>query len=171
MVPDSVTSGPATRTRSRSGNGPRLSLHGHDMSSFLTGKSWDCALGLQIAQYRSYLYTLGPKVGIIYILGALGVETELRTIQEYQAISYHVVAVILDVKPCPVKPGTFVGVLKPWPLVNGYCCTVEAESWNMTFLQSQSTRRMKTSMNHPACMFQLCGVCCNLPDAEYAALP
>ena len=30
------------------------------------------ALGLQIAQNRSYLCTLGPKVGIIYILGALG---------------------------------------------------------------------------------------------------
>ena len=30
------------------------------------------ALGLQIAQSRSYLYTLGPKVGIIYLLGALG---------------------------------------------------------------------------------------------------
>ena len=27
----------------------------------------------QIAQSRSYLYTLGPKVGIIYMLGALGV--------------------------------------------------------------------------------------------------
>ena len=30
------------------------------------------SLGLQIAQSRSYLHTLGPKVGIIYILGALG---------------------------------------------------------------------------------------------------
>ena len=30
------------------------------------------SLGLQIAQSRSYLYTLGPKVGNIYILGALG---------------------------------------------------------------------------------------------------
>ena len=30
-------------------------------------------LGLQIVQSRSYLYTLGPKVGIIYILGALGI--------------------------------------------------------------------------------------------------
>ena len=29
-------------------------------------------LGLQIAQSRSYLYTLGPEVGIIHILGALG---------------------------------------------------------------------------------------------------
>ena len=29
-------------------------------------------LGLQIAQSRSYLHTLGPKVGIIYIHGALG---------------------------------------------------------------------------------------------------
>ena len=29
-------------------------------------------LGLQIAQSRSYLCTLGPKVSIIYILGALG---------------------------------------------------------------------------------------------------
>ena len=28
-------------------------------------------LRLQIAQSRSYLYTLGPKVGIMYILGAL----------------------------------------------------------------------------------------------------
>ena len=27
-------------------------------------------LGVQIAQNRSYLYTLGPKVSIIYILGA-----------------------------------------------------------------------------------------------------
>ena len=30
-------------------------------------------LGLQITQRRSYSYTLGPKVGIIYILGALGI--------------------------------------------------------------------------------------------------
>ena len=30
------------------------------------------SLGLQIAQSRSYLYTLRPKVGIIYILGAMG---------------------------------------------------------------------------------------------------
>ena len=30
------------------------------------------SLGLQIAQSRSYLYTLGPQVGIMYILGALG---------------------------------------------------------------------------------------------------
>ena len=29
-------------------------------------------LGLQIAPSRSYLHTLGPKVGIIYVLGALG---------------------------------------------------------------------------------------------------
>ena len=29
-------------------------------------------MGLQIAQSRSYLYTLGPKVGIIHVLGALG---------------------------------------------------------------------------------------------------
>ena len=30
------------------------------------------SLGLQIAQSRPYLHTLGPKVGIIYIHGALG---------------------------------------------------------------------------------------------------
>ena len=30
------------------------------------------SLGLQIAQSREYLHTLGPKVGILYILGALG---------------------------------------------------------------------------------------------------
>ena len=30
------------------------------------------ALVLQIAQRRSYLYTLRPKEGIIYILGAMG---------------------------------------------------------------------------------------------------
>ena len=30
------------------------------------------ALGLQIAQSRSYLYSLGPKVSVIYILAALG---------------------------------------------------------------------------------------------------
>ena len=30
------------------------------------------SLGLHIAQSRQYFYTLGPKVGIIYILGALG---------------------------------------------------------------------------------------------------
>ena len=30
------------------------------------------ALGLQIAQSRSYLYTLGLKVGIVYVLGAPG---------------------------------------------------------------------------------------------------
>ena len=29
-------------------------------------------LGLQIAQNRSYLHTLGPKVGLVYILGAIG---------------------------------------------------------------------------------------------------
>ena len=29
-------------------------------------------LGLQIAQSRSYLCTVGPKVGIIYVLGLLG---------------------------------------------------------------------------------------------------
>ena len=28
--------------------------------------------GLQLAQNRSCLYTLGPKVGIVYIVGALG---------------------------------------------------------------------------------------------------
>ena len=45
-------------------------------------------LGLQIAQSRSYLCTLGPKVGIICILGALGPETgaprdgQPRVIQE-----------------------------------------------------------------------------------------
>ena len=39
-------------------------------------------LGLQIAQSRSYLYTLGPKVGIIYILGALGLPS-LRTYLKY----------------------------------------------------------------------------------------
>ena len=32
------------------------------------------SLGLKIAQSRSYFYTLGPKVGIIDILGALGIE-------------------------------------------------------------------------------------------------
>ena len=32
------------------------------------------SLGLQIAQSRPYLYTLGPKVGIICIHGALGYE-------------------------------------------------------------------------------------------------
>ena len=31
------------------------------------------SLGLQIAQTRPYLHTLGPKVGIIYIHGALGI--------------------------------------------------------------------------------------------------
>ena len=30
-------------------------------------------LGLQTAQSRSYLYTLGPKVGTIYVLEALGI--------------------------------------------------------------------------------------------------
>ena len=34
------------------------------------------SLGLQIAQTRSYSYTLGPKVGIIYVLGALGYSAE-----------------------------------------------------------------------------------------------
>ena len=29
-------------------------------------------LGLQIAQNRPFLHTLGPKVGIIYVHGALG---------------------------------------------------------------------------------------------------
>ena len=31
-------------------------------------------LGLQIAQSRPYLHTLGLKVGMIYIHGALGIE-------------------------------------------------------------------------------------------------
>ena len=30
-------------------------------------------LGLQVAHNRSYLCTVGPKVGIVYILGALGI--------------------------------------------------------------------------------------------------
>ena len=34
--------------------------------------------GLQIAQNRPYLHTLGPKVGIIYIHGALGVWWSLK---------------------------------------------------------------------------------------------
>ena len=35
---------------------------------------WEYAitLGLQIPQSRSYVHTLGPKVGTIYVLGALG---------------------------------------------------------------------------------------------------
>ena len=35
------------------------------------------SLGLQIAQSRSYLCTLGPIVGIIYILGAPGYDGQL----------------------------------------------------------------------------------------------
>ena len=35
-------------------------------------------LGLQIAQSRSYLYTLRPKVGIICILGALGLVSIMK---------------------------------------------------------------------------------------------
>ena len=34
---------------------------------------WWIPLGLQIAQCRSYLHTLGPKLGITYILGAPGI--------------------------------------------------------------------------------------------------
>ena len=47
-----------------------------DQPQFLLGawvQNHHCTLGLQTAQSRSYLYTLGPKVGIIYILGAPGV--------------------------------------------------------------------------------------------------
>ena len=33
------------------------------------------SLRLQIAQSRSYLHTLGPKVGIIYVRGALGFDS------------------------------------------------------------------------------------------------
>ena len=33
------------------------------------------SLGLQMAQSRSCLYTLRPKVGIIYTLGAIGIGT------------------------------------------------------------------------------------------------
>ena len=43
-------------------------------------------LGLQIAQSRSYLYTLGPEVGNIYILGALGIrkkELKKKTKKSY----------------------------------------------------------------------------------------
>ena len=36
----------------------------------LTGLSF--SLGLQIAQSKSYLCTLEPKLGIVYVLGALG---------------------------------------------------------------------------------------------------
>ena len=45
-------------------------------STFVSGSaslgSKYITLGIQIAQSRSHLYTLGPKVGIICILGALG---------------------------------------------------------------------------------------------------
>ena len=42
---------------------------------------WDYSIivGLQIAQSRSYLHTLGPKVGIIYIHGALGLSSDRMT--------------------------------------------------------------------------------------------
>ena len=43
-----------------------------EMIAFITGLSVSPTVGLQIAQSRSYLYTLGPKVGSISILGALG---------------------------------------------------------------------------------------------------
>ena len=43
--------------------------------SLVLCRSTRISLGLQIAQNRSYLYTLGPKVGIIYILGDLGYGT------------------------------------------------------------------------------------------------
>ena len=33
-------------------------------------------LGIQIAQSRSDLYTLRPKLSIIYVLGAMGIEIE-----------------------------------------------------------------------------------------------
>ena len=38
------------------------------------GQGGDLSLGLQIAQSRPSLYTLGPKVGIIYLHGAPGFE-------------------------------------------------------------------------------------------------
>ena len=37
-----------------------------------------CFVGIQIAQSRHDLHTLGPKVGIVYILGSLGVDVCLR---------------------------------------------------------------------------------------------
>ena len=37
-------------------------------------------LGLQIAQSRAYLYTLGPKVGLIYMLGASGIHSISRVV-------------------------------------------------------------------------------------------
>ena len=33
-----------------------------------------------MAQSRSFLHTLGPKVGTVYALGALGIEIELITV-------------------------------------------------------------------------------------------
>ena len=37
------------------------------------GTFYHHTLGIQIAQSRQYLHTLGPKVGIIYILGPEGI--------------------------------------------------------------------------------------------------
>ena len=50
---------------------------GSDLLGALAGlvyrpKPFFFTLGLQIAQSRSYLYTLRPKVCIVYILGAMG---------------------------------------------------------------------------------------------------
>ena len=49
-------------------------------------------LGLQIAQSRPYLYTLGPKVGIIYIHGAPGFGRKLGFVYSGE----HVVAKRLE---------------------------------------------------------------------------
>ena len=42
----------------------------------------EVSLRLQIAQRRSYLYTVGSKVGIIYILGALGFRKQVGPTEE-----------------------------------------------------------------------------------------
>ena len=59
------------------------------MESSITGAllySQSTSLGLQIAQSRSYLHTLGPKVGMIYILGAIGHDQENGEVNIYKAI-------------------------------------------------------------------------------------
>ena len=41
--------------------------------AYMVFELWDQTMGPQIAPSRDYLHTLGPKVSILYILGALGI--------------------------------------------------------------------------------------------------
>ena len=45
--------------------------------------STNLTLDLQIAQNRSYLHTSGPKVGIVYVLGAPGLRSAINVLLTY----------------------------------------------------------------------------------------